>query len=342
MGTGRSGESEAAVRALRGANEEIEALRAGGLEPEDARGYILRVANAVDRSLRRYLRDDEAADLSLRLKALAPDELRSDAVLAELRRNERLPMELAAGVHELLDVRRRLERGSLPTDGDRLRAVQVADLLGRVYEEPAVSEFSALPPPSGAGQVVDEPIAEVQPVAARRRRRAAAVPAWPFAAVVLVLLIVLGVLRFGTGRSPGMEEGIALFRSGAYTEAAHHFWRYAEANPRDPTPHLYLARIHRRTENFDLAADALRQAMDLAPEDPAVHREQGFLLLDRERPDLAVDRFRHAIELEESSSEAWVGLVRALREAGRGGEVDRVLANAPAEVRALLDRSPAN
>src|SRR5690606_6540749 len=115
--------------------------------------------------------------------------------------------------------------------------------------------------------------------------------------------------------------GVALFEQGAVADAAQHFWRYAEDHPDDPTPHLYRARIHRRMDRPQLAADAIRQAQEIAPDDPAAHRELGFLLLGMGQPDVAVGRFRQAIELDAASMEGWVGLVRALREAGRDEDV---------------------
>jgi tetratricopeptide (TPR) repeat protein len=329
-GTGRpAGGSESALRALRSAREEVEALRRGGAPPAEARGYVLRVANAVDRALRRLLRDDEAADLSIRLKALAPDELRSDAVLAELRRNERLPMRVAAAVHELLDTRVRLERGGTPDPDDAARAVHVTDALERAIRG---ADLHAPPP----REVVDD---EVHEVPAAREWRSSPIVPLAAGAGALLLTVVLLVWVLG-GRGPDhMEQGIALFRTGAYSEAAHHFWRHAQDNPGDATPHLYLARIHRRMDRPELAAEAIREAQQRAPDDPAVHRELGFLLLDTGRADVAVERFRQAIDLEPDSSEGWVGLVRALRESGRGAEVDRVIEQAPAEVRALLRRT---
>jgi tetratricopeptide (TPR) repeat protein len=324
--------ASAALRALHSASPEIEALRTGPTSPDQERGLILRVANAVDRSLRRILRDDEGADLTLRLQALAPDELRTDAVLAELRRNERLPMELAAGVHELFEARRRLESGASPTDADRTRAVRVTDMLAReinrlgTFSEPAVSR---VPPP-------DDLPEEAYSVSGRRVRRTAPIEGILVGAVLVVVVVFL-VLRFLPAGAPSeMEQGLALFGQGQYEEAAQHFWRFSQDNPDDATPHLYLARIHRRTGNVELAAEAIRQAELIAPDDAAVHRELGFLLLDRGQPDVAVERFRHAVELNEASSEGWVGLYRALMEAGRGAEATAVISAAPAEVRALL------
>lgn len=321
-------ESMSALRVLRAADEEIEALRGTGADPGVTRGLILRVANAIDRSLRRLLRDQNSVDLSLRLRALAPDEMRSDEVLAELRRCERLPMELAAAVHELFEIRRRLEAGGDPSDADWTRAVRLAEQLAREIEQP-----THLPSPPQEPIPLSEPEAEPP----RRSRRSGAVPAWAITTALLLVVGLTGIWMIRSGDdSAGIDEGVALFRSGAYADAAQHFWRYAEAHPEDVTPHLYLARIHRRMNRPELAADALRQAQQLAPEDPAVHRELGFLLLDTGRPDVAVGRFRQAIELDETSSEGWIGLIRALRESGREAEVPAVIAASPAEVRALL------
>jgi tetratricopeptide (TPR) repeat protein len=336
---GAGGGGDSALRALHAADAAVEKLRAGQLSPEEARGYLLRVVNAVDRSLRRLLRDDEAADLSIRLKALAPDELRTDAVLSELRRNDRIPMELAANVHELIEARRRLEVGSSPTDADRARAIRVAEVLAYVLRQ---RNAPAAAPAAAGVHPAEEPFEEVHTVVPRRTRRASGpVPVWAMAVVLLLLVVAAGGYWAWSNRGPDhMEQGLVLFNRGSFEEAAHHFFRYAEAHPDDPTPHLYLARIHRRTQRFDLAAQSILEAQRRSETDPAVHREQGFLLLDTRRPELAVDRFRHAIELDSSSSEAWVGLVRALRESGRGAEVERVIALAPAEVRALLSGTP--
>jgi tetratricopeptide (TPR) repeat protein len=334
---GGSPDSDSALRALHSARAEVEALRSEPLRAAEARGYLLRAANAVDRSLRRLLRDDEGADIAVRLRALAPDEMRGEEVLAELRRNERLSISLAAAIHELFEMRRRLEGGGIPEDRDTPHAVSVVDRL-----EGEIADSKVPPPPPYQDPSPEIAVEEARaPKRRRTRTAAAALPLpWIGAAAALVLVALAGLWLFGArgGSANHMEEGITLFRSGAYEDAAHHFWRHAEANPQDPTPHLYLARIHRRLERPELAAEAIREAQRLAPEDPAVHRELGFLLLDTGRADVAVERFQHALELDADSSEGWVGLVRALRESGRGAEVDAVLARAPAEVRALLSR----
>lgn len=324
--------SEAALRALVAADEQIEALSRGSLSPEGERQHILRVSNAVDRALRRLLRDDERAEISLRLKALAPDEIAAEAVLSELRRVDRLPVETAAAIHELFEIRRGLEGGAQPGRADGERAVRAARGLEQTIRRPPVRIAAATP----EGQVEEADLAEEERLRGRLSR--SFVPRWALAAVGI--LLVAGAAAYALiGRGPNhMEQGVALFRSGAYAEAAHHFWRYAEANEDDATPHLYLARIHRRMNRPELAAESIREAQRLAPEDAAVHRELGFFLLDTGRADLAVERFNRALELDRSSSEGWVGLVRALRESGRGPEAENAIAEAPAEVRALLSQ----
>ena len=149
LAPGDASDSGAAARALQSASREVEAMRRGDVDPEvDPRRPILRVANAVDRSLRRILRDDDSADLSIRLKALAPDEIRIDTVLGELRRHERLPMELAAGVHDLFETRRRLEAGSMPTDADRTRATTAAAIAASQWLLNCVAVISSRYGPS--------------------------------------------------------------------------------------------------------------------------------------------------------------------------------------------------
>nr|MDQ3388758.1 tetratricopeptide repeat protein [Gemmatimonadota bacterium] len=73
-----------------------------------------------------------------------------------------------------------------------------------------------------------------------------------------------------------------------------------------------------------------------SPRDPALHRELGLLLMDAGRPGEAVARFRTALEMDEESSEAWLGLIRALRSAGHDEAAARALLLAPPEVRTLI------
>lgn len=318
------------MRALETATDHLASLDRGGMDGASRRRALLDAADAIESALRRWLRDTESIPIAIRLKAQSHEELREEAVLAELRQHNLLSMEAAASIHEMFEVRRRLGAGSAPEPDD--------DRLVRRAAHRLQVELESVPPPARPRPPEDRPDDETvvhsvpSPDTPMRRP-------WVIAAVVLGVLVLVAVV-FSVARrdGPGMEEGIALFRSGAYAEAASRFWRYAEANPEDATPHLYLARIHRRMGRHDLAGEEIRTALRLAPQDVDAHTELGFLLLDTGRGDVAVERFRAAVRLDPEASGAWIGLVRALRAAGRDDAADRVLARAPERVRDVFAR----
>lgn len=325
-----------ALRPLWAAADRTAALRAGTLEGDAERTAILDIAEAVERSLRRLLRDAPDPPLPIRLRALDRDELRSDEVLAELRQHDLISIELAASVHELFETRGRLNGGQPPQPGDRPLAIRTVDRLE--------AEASAPPQPLAARSVEAAPEEDgLDETVVQTRRRAPELSGrkWAGIAGALVLLgvLALGVLRFAGGGDDGeLARGIALFRSGSYADAAAHFWRHSQDHPQDATPHLYLARIHRRMRRPDLAAAELREALRLAPGDAGVQSELGFLLLDAGRYDVAMQRFRAALRIDPEAGEAWIGLVRALEGSGRPDAARRVQAQAPERVREMLAR----
>lgn len=326
------------LQPLRAASDALATLRHGlPAEPETARRTILRVIEAIELSLRRLLRDDPDAPLPLRLSALARDELPPEQLITELRQRDRIGIELAASFHELLGIRRRLAAGEEVLPRDAELAVRVA---GQLERDAALSERAlAFPPPpsspAAAPEFIEDEYHEPVPSLVRSRH---GFPYWLWAvgALGLVLLVLLGVWLTRGRTDPGLDEGIALFRSGEYARAAPYFRRYADTRPGDPTPRLYLARIYRRTGQPDSAAAELRRALDLAPDDAGVYRELGLLFLDLGQPDAAIARFRRAVELDPQHTEGWIMLIQALRAGGQHGAAQRVLAQAPAEVRALL------
>lgn len=330
------------LRPLRAVDGVISSLRDGVLDGTGTRRAALQVADAVEMSLRYLLRDDPRVPMPVRLRALAPDELSTPELLSELRQNDRISMELAASVHELFEARRRLEQGSSLGSEDAPLVLRVADRLEaevRRADPPQPEAPHDAPPPESWEPAPAGAAAPLGPGDATVRLEARR---WPWlagvAAVAAALLAVLLLLLPGDRSEAQMEQGIALFRSGAYADAASHFWRYAEANPDDPTPHLYLARIHRRMGRAEMAGEELQKAVALAPDDADVHAELGFLLLDTGRAPVAVERFRAALRLDPESAEGWIGLVRALRASGRAEAAERVLEQAPAEVRERFAR----
>ncbi|HEX5724668.1 MAG TPA: tetratricopeptide repeat protein [Longimicrobiaceae bacterium] len=325
---------ESTLRPLRAAAVDVDALRGG----DATAGRVVRLARAAETVLRRLLRDDFTAPVELRLRALSADDLPTDELLAELRRRERIPLELAAAFHELHAAAARLGGGGELEPRDGALALSVAEGVER----------HVLALPAGEGRLED-PVAPADetllpnaehPEAVHPVPPAAPRPVWPWVAGALGLgLLVLALFLWWRGRGPDdLQAGEALLRRGRAAEAADHFRRYADRNPNDPLPRLYLARIYREGGQPDQAVRELRQGLRAAPDHAGLHTELGFLLLDGGRPAEAAERFREAVKLDAGSPRAWGGLVRALRQAGRPEDAEQVLRLAPPEVRALLAR----
>ncbi len=281
---------------------------------EDIRQDVLDLAVKAERTLRTLLPS----------RGLAPE-----AIVAELRRTELISISVAANLHDLFGCERRLLAGESARAEDRRLAMRAVRGLEEEIATPPSAR--ALREAGGDDQTLVHPVPVSDTEGRGGRGRLIA------AALVLILVIAGAVYLVSRGDDDArMQQGIALFRTGAYADAASHFYRYAQDHPDEVTPHLYLARIHRRLDRPDLAGPELTEALRLAPEDPAVHRELGFYFLDSRRYESAIERFREALRLEPSSETAWVGMVQALRMSGQLEASNRILEQAPAEVQALL------
>lgn len=332
------GEADGALRPLRNVASTTEALREDTLSEEESRTAVVQIAAAVEMTLRRLLRDDEEADLQLRLSALAPDELRPDKVLAELRQLDRISIHLAAAIHSLFEARQQLRKGGQLASTDRVLAYQVADRLEEEASRPTAPPPADLhPAPDFAvDDDVTLPAAPPSPFRGRRVRDDFAPKRLVAVLAVVAALVIAAIWWAWPSADNDLAEGVSRFQMGAYEDAAAYFWRSAQANPRDPTPRLYLARIHRRLERPTLAFAQLDTARQIAPQDPDVLAEYGFLLLDTGNAAEAVEQFREALVQDGDSEVAWVGIVTALRADGRADAAERVLERAPAAIRSRL------
>jgi len=325
---------ENTLKPLRGVEGDVIALRTG----KGGAAAVVRIARAAEGVLRRMLRDDPTVPVELRLRALSPDDVSTGELLAELRRRDRLPMELAAGFHELSAAAGRLAtQGGDATPRDVEVAVSAADGLERhvlqhpydsPLQDPVLTQHddTLIPPLS------DHP-ETVHAVPASRRT-----PPWPLvavaAAVLGVILLAIFLLR-GRGADP-LREGEAAYSRGDTATAFRMFMDAARKRPKAPEPHYYMAQIYRVKGRPQEAARELREGLALAPNDPRLNTELGYLMLDQGRAPQAVERFRGAIALDSMSARAWAGLVSALRRSGQPVQADRVLARAPVEVRSLI------
>jgi tetratricopeptide (TPR) repeat protein len=319
------------LRPLRAAGRDVETLRAGAAEGRAA--AVVRVAGAVETALRRLLRDDPTAPVDLRLRALSPDDLPTDALLAELRGRGRLPLELAAGVHELTRAGARIAAGGEATERDAELARAAAEgLEAHTARWPAPPLEDPLTEPEET--LIHEP--EDEPAHAVPTSSRATYALWTGVLGVAALAVLFVLWLPGARGSDGLVRAEAALSRHDTGAAIPLLREYARENPADVQSRLHLSRIHRARGQRAEARQALSEALATQPQDPGLNAELGFLLLDADRPADAARRFRAALGQDPDHRGAWGGLVRALREGGQPDAAARVLALAPADVRALL------
>jgi Flp pilus assembly protein TadD len=328
---------ESTLRPLRAAAGDISALRGGTASP----GALVRVARAAESTLRRVLRDDPTAPVELRLRALSPDDISTDELLAELRRRDRLSLELAAGVHELGAVAARVSEGAEPSARDFEMARTVADGLERhllsapatpapLLEDPVLAEEAEAPIPA------HDDATRVHAVPRDRGRRPLAFLA---GAAGIAAIVILAAWAVRGNRGGDLERADRLVREGKIAAAAQLLREYANARPDDPEGRLRLAALYREAGRRQDALKEVRAGLVSRTKDAGLNSELGHLLLDSGRPVEAGRAFRRALDADPESERAWVGLLRSMREAGMGPQAELARERAPLAVRELVPRS---
>ena len=86
--------------------------------------------------------------------------------------------------------------------------------------------------------------------------------------------------------------------------------------------HIYAAigRLARRQGDFDGALEALRRRTQVAPKDPAAHKDLARVLLDRDRSEEALAEFAIVVALDPRDAEAHAAIGRIHLDAGRPTE----------------------
>ena len=326
---------ENTLKPLRAVEGDVIALRTG----QGGAAGVVRIARAAETVLRRMLRDDPTAPVELRMRALSPDDVSTGELLAELRRRDRLPMELAASFHELSSAANRLaSEGGTPPPRDGGLPSPAADgleqhVLSNPYEarleDPVLTPREDTLIPQAPED--PEPVHSVPLVS----RMGSPLP-WVLGAAGLVLAAVLVFLLLRGRRPDPQREAEAAYGRGDTARAFALFTDAARAHPKAPEPHYSLAQIYRLKGRPQEAARELREGLQLAPNDPRLNTELGYLMLDQGRAPQAAERFRTAVLLDSTNARAWAGLVSALRRSGRPAQAERVLARAPVEVRSLI------
>jgi TolA-binding protein len=332
---------ESTLRPLHAHAADVQALRAGA----PAAAAVVRLAHAAETVLRRMLRDDPTAPVELRLQALSGDDLPTADLLAELRRRNRLPMELAAAFHELAAAADRLQAsggGATPRDAEL--AVTVAEGLDRHLRAGPADGPLRDPVTARADETMipnPEDHDRAHPVPTPDRAARSYLPYVLMAAVTLLVAFgVFALVRGAGGGGGALAEAEAAYRSGDLPAAERGFRRAAQEDPEAPLPRYYLAQIYRQAGRRNDAAAQLSAGLQANPGDARLNTELGYLLIESGRYPQAVERLRRAVDADSTSARAWGGLVQALRRWGRVAEAERALTLAPPEVRALLSAPP--
>ena len=319
-------ESAAALRPLDDASPAIDRLREYE-STADLGPALDTVRAAVERTLRLRLRSDESAPERDRLAALSPTDLPLDEVVKSLRTRDLISLDTAGTVHQL-DAAAARARVSGPRAADADVALRAVTRVRKDLETGGRAPVSTEPAP------VREPTSDAaRSTPPERRGRWVA---W-LAAGLAVLFLALSAWVLTRGGAAEYDAAVTAFRSGRLDSAEVAFQRVLEDRPADVDALLYLARIQRRQGRAAEAAETLRKAARIEPADPDVRRELGHLFMDLRQPRAAVAQYERALEADPEEPRTWAALISALRAAG-DPRAERLLAEAPAEVQALLGR----
>lgn len=284
--------------------------------------------------------EDLAADLievwdsveSALRKLVGSTALGGQALIREARQRQMISFDQANGLAEFEAVHARLQDTSYrPTANDthsarnaylKLDAALMEDstpLDGRYAAPPAPVSVTAAPSPTPTG----EPVAYTAP-----RRQ---MPRWLLPALA-VLVIAIGIGSFFVVRRGGgsYAEGVDAYTKGQREVATNAFNRAVREDPKNPGPHIYLARMAREVGNFTLATSELTLALDADPNNATALREMGANMLQQNNAEMARRFYVRAIQADPNDkiSQGYLGC--ALLKLGRFTDASNFLNRAGA------------
>ena len=102
--------------------------------------------------------------------------------------------------------------------------------------------------------------------------------------------------------------GRAALELGRSDEAAHHFERALQLDPRNAEVLDYLALVRFRQERYETALDLYRRLVEVSPDNAQAHANMGAALYYLGRFDEAARSFEHALALHPRLETARSGL----------------------------------
>ncbi len=240
-----------------------------------ARPIVARLSTARDK-------EDLAADI-IEAWAAVETGLRSliggstltgQTLIRELRQRHFLSLEQANSLAEFHAARERAGRTDYsPTEGDisatrdaflKLEAGLMGDPGGPRPSTPVAAQSDPLAPPSMPSPTV---------VAPPGGRPSWVVPVLGALALVLVVGLAWWLLAGRGGGSAAFDQGVVAYREGRREAAEASFRKASADDPKDPMPHVYLARMERERGNLQNANAEAVKAVQLGSQNGAALRE---------------------------------------------------------------------
>ena len=153
-------------------------------------------------------------------------------------------------------------------------------------------------------------------------------PIWIIIAAAIVLAVG-GYLLFARGSGgSSLNTGIDALQNGQNERARGEFAKAVKDNPKDPNPHVFLARIARSEGDLTTARAQLDTALRLDPANSIALREMGLVLFTSRQYDLARRFFVRAVTAnpQDRASQGYLGC--AMMRLGRVSEGTKWIRNA--------------
>lgn len=223
--------------------------------------------------------------------------LTGQALIREARQRQLITFDQANAVAEFEAVHVRLQDTSYrPTPSDTNSARNAYLKLDAALMEGASQPLGYSAPIATQSTATPTPVAETVVTTPTRSRT----PRWliPTVAVVVILLGVGGFFMFRGNGGGAYAEGVAAYTSGQREVATNAFNKAVREDPKNPGPHIYLARMAREVGNFTLATSELTLALNAEPNNPTALREMGANMLQQNNAEMARRFYIRAIQAD--------------------------------------------
>jgi tetratricopeptide (TPR) repeat protein len=163
-------------------------------------------------------------------------------------------------------------------------------------EQPPPGSFTTPPSSYSGGGVGRSNVEQALAAAERRRWPKLSLPILIGAAVVALFAVgVYFAFRDGSA-SESLNAGVDAMANGQRERARGEFAKAVKADPDDPKPHVFLARLARQEGDLPSARAQLDTALRLDPKNTAALREMGLIVFAGRQYDLARRFFVRAVQ----------------------------------------------